>query len=445
MHRPLVSIIIPVYNGENYLEEAIQSALNQTYPNIEVIVINDGSCDNGATERIAQAYGDKIRYFYKENGGVATALNLGIQKMKGDYFSWLSHDDLYYPNKIEKQIQVLSSKGSMTTIIHSDYDLLNVNSQMTTRVQKSNLYSKQQLTNSVFPILQGLIHGCDLLIHKSHFERVGIFDESLRSTQDYDLWFRMFRYQKTIYVNESFVLSRIHDAQGSRTMDCFDSERCRLYLNYIKALNEEEIRSMYGNLYHFYHKMSCFFKGGRMEEAYQYVNQKFQKTDIPENLSKQLSDLARYIKGLSDGKAERICIFCAGDYGIRLYQELRSKLISVNCFSDNNPKKWGYLFDNVYCIDPKKLLKDKERTLVIVATRTPDEIVKQLKSEEFPYVTTKQDIERILFSTPPVKWITALESLENIDYSSKDVLLLINKFNEVIFDICKYYEDKNGN
>jgi len=219
MHRPLVSIIIPVYNGENYLEEAIQSALNQTYPNIEVIVINDGSCDNGATERIAQAYGDKIRYFYKENGGVATALNLGIQKMKGDYFSWLSHDDLYYPNKIEKQIQVLSSKGSMTTIIHSDYDLLNVNSQMTTRVQKSNLYSKQQLTNSVFPILQGLIHGCDLLIHKSHFERVGIFDESLRSTQDYDLWFRMFRYQKTIYVNESFVLSRIHDAQGSRTMD----------------------------------------------------------------------------------------------------------------------------------------------------------------------------------------------------------------------------------
>ena len=80
--HPLVSIVIPVYNGANYMREAIDSALAQTYKNIEVIVVNDGSTDN--TDEIAKSYGDKIRYFKKENGGVATALNLGIREMRGE-------------------------------------------------------------------------------------------------------------------------------------------------------------------------------------------------------------------------------------------------------------------------------------------------------------------------------------------------------------------------
>ena len=75
---PLVSIVIPVYNGANYLREAIDSALAQTYSNVEIIVVNDGSDDGGATRDIALSYGDKIRYFAKDNGGVSTALNVGI-------------------------------------------------------------------------------------------------------------------------------------------------------------------------------------------------------------------------------------------------------------------------------------------------------------------------------------------------------------------------------
>ncbi len=87
--RPLVSIVIPVHNGSNYLNQAIDSALNQTYQRCEVLVINDGSSDGGKSEQIAKSYGDKVRYYAKENGGVSTALNLGIEKMRGSYFSWL--------------------------------------------------------------------------------------------------------------------------------------------------------------------------------------------------------------------------------------------------------------------------------------------------------------------------------------------------------------------
>src|SRR5690606_29525595 len=119
-----------------------------------------------------------------------------------------------------------------------------------------------------------------------------------------------------------------------------------------------------------------------------------------------------------------------------------SKLIPVDCFSDNNPAKWGYLLDNINCVSPHELKKEKERTLVIVATRTPAEIVNQLKSQDYPYVSTKQEIDKVLFSTPPIKWVTALDDIEGIDYSTQDVQLLIKKFNQTIFDICKYYEDR---
>jgi|TARA_B100000315_G_scaffold257598_1_gene306921 hypothetical protein len=104
---PKVSIIIPVFNGSDYLSEAIDSALAQTYDNVDVIVVNDGSSDGGKTEDIAKSYGGKITYCYKDNGGVSSALNFGIANMKGDYFCWLSHDDLFLPQKIEKQVSFL--------------------------------------------------------------------------------------------------------------------------------------------------------------------------------------------------------------------------------------------------------------------------------------------------------------------------------------------------
>ena len=115
--QPLVSIIIPVYNGAAYMREAIDSALAQTYQNCEVIVVNDGSCDDGETEEIARSYGDKIRYFCKENGGVSTALNFGIAQMRGEYFSWLSHDDTYTAEKIERQVEVLQNFGRENIVI----------------------------------------------------------------------------------------------------------------------------------------------------------------------------------------------------------------------------------------------------------------------------------------------------------------------------------------
>ena len=120
--NPKISIIVPVYNGANYLKEAIESALAQTYKNIEIIVVNDGSNDAGLTEKTALSFGNKISYFSKPNGGTSSALNLGIKNMTGEYFSWLSHDDTYYPNKLKAQINVLSKLENKNTIMMTDLD-----------------------------------------------------------------------------------------------------------------------------------------------------------------------------------------------------------------------------------------------------------------------------------------------------------------------------------
>ena len=444
MNNPLISIVIPVYNGSNYMREAIDSALAQTYDNFEVIVINDGSTDNGLTNEIALSYGKRIRYFSKPNGGVATALNLGIREMKGEYFSWLSHDDMYYPQKLERQIEYLKQCGDKTRIVINDYDILDSDSNKKTAMHMIDSYSTEQIENSVFTVLQGLLGGCAMLIHKSHFDRVGVFNEKLITTQDYDLWFRMLRGQKVLYVPECLTITRVHSLQGSKTLTCHDPERQALHINFIEALSDEEICSMYKSKSIFFYRMCTFFKGGHMPDAYKYANKLLNNEPIPEDIHDKLAAFHQYLSTLSNGCATKLCIFCAGEWGLRLYHELKSKLVYVDFFSDNNPDKYGYITENTYCIPVNKLTDVKNETLVIVATRTPDSIVSQLKALGFPYVATKQQIDKIMFDVPPVKWITSMDSLDDVDYTSKEVMALITRFKETIFDICKYYENKKA-
>ena len=258
--KPKVSIIMPVFNGSNYMQEAIDSALAQTYTNIEVIVINDGSNDNGATDNIALLYGDRIRYFSKENGGVASALNLGIEKMTGEYFSWLSHDDIYFPKKIEIQIEILQKTKLEEAILYGGYELIDEHLKVFAQVKPDALYTEEKLNIPLFPILRGLINGCCLLIHKNHFERVGLFDEKLSTTQDYALWFRMFRDAKLIYHKEILVKSRFHPEQSSKKIPNHISECNQLWSSFLDQITQGEMCEMEGSQYMFYKKTAEFLQ-----------------------------------------------------------------------------------------------------------------------------------------------------------------------------------------
>lgn len=229
-YEPKVSIVIPAYNASNFLEEAIESALAQTYWNYEIIVVNDGSQDNGATAKIAAKFSDKIRYIEKENGGSSSALNVGIQNMEGEWFSWLSHDDLYEPEKLERQICYLNTlqlkDGKLENhILFCGSECINAFGRRISKAKSSKLGS---LSNYIATLpgneylmaepTRCAFNGCSCLVHKSVFQRIGMFDENLRLVNDADMWYRMYAHGFRIhFIPEVLVYWRIHDKQVSRS------------------------------------------------------------------------------------------------------------------------------------------------------------------------------------------------------------------------------------
>lgn len=231
-NNPLVSIIIPVYNGANYLSEAIDSAIRQTYKNIEIIVVNDGSVDQ--SENIAISYKNFIKYYKKKNGGVASALNFGIQKMQGSYFSWLSHDDLYTTDKIEKQIKEIL-KHPNDIIVYSNYGVFHNN--------PSDFYLVDVAGANNFRYwitIKNILHGCTLLIPKVAFDRYGLFDTRLKTTQDYAMWFKLD--YKFIHTPNMLVLARNHPEQGSIVMSEIAKKECdELITSFVNKLSPMEV------------------------------------------------------------------------------------------------------------------------------------------------------------------------------------------------------------
>lgn len=265
--EPKVSIIIPVYNGSNYLKEAIESALAQTYKKIEIVVVNDGSNDDGATEKIALSYGDKIKYIAKENGGVSTALNEGIRQMSGEYFSWLSHDDLYLPNKIEKEVEMLES---LNDIVLCDGKLMDFSGQPIKHhlIKKSGVFSGLELFKNYVNGYR--LNGLGFLVPRKALMENGLFDESLRYLQDLDLWLKLcWNGYRFICLDDELVVSRIHKAQTTNVLsDRFRVDEDAVAENHYNSLVEKSANIDFFVYYYLLYVRSNCKKGIRLFKSY---------------------------------------------------------------------------------------------------------------------------------------------------------------------------------
>lgn len=401
-NKPLVSIVIPVYNGSNYLKESIDSALNQTYDHCEVLVINDGSDDGGKTEAIALSYGSKIKYFYKENGGVSSALNYGIENMQGEYFSWLSHDDLYYPEKVEKQIHAILHTGDPKTLVQAEYEFYNEETKSKTATNFLRYYELEQITNSFFSVLQLQIHACSALIHKSHFMRVGYFDENLRTIQDVDMWFRIFRGQRSLFLTDILHIVREHREAGSATIDCYYEETRKEYIKLIRQLDYAEMEQVFGNAGTFLCRMAGFIKSYGGTDEVMEIEERMRKIPCHSPGGSEKSFLHEILYKFTKGNAKRIAIYGSGQYGIRLKYDLDKRSAMPSYFIDNDETKQGTRIDGIPCKSKTEFLSQKADTLLIVAMRNYTEVVQELKEEEIPYYTTRQELESMLLKFQPI-------------------------------------------
>lgn len=265
--KSFVSIIIPVFNGEKYLKEAIESALGQTYKHCEVIVVDDGSTDDSG--KIAQSYGDKIRYLKKKNGGVSTALNVGIKKAKGEYISWLSHDDVYAPEKIETQMKI----ANQHTICFSNYKIIDEQSRVIETPAIELVHNIKKFSNHLYPVVKGLVFGCTLLIPKKCFEEQGLFDEQLKTSQDTDMWLRLFPKYDIAFQRAYLLYSRRHAGQGTHTARA-KAESNQMWIKIMKSLNDSDKKFIDGSVGNFYFQMNKQMNRVKYFEAAKYANQK---------------------------------------------------------------------------------------------------------------------------------------------------------------------------
>ena len=286
-YNPLVTIVIPVYNGTNFMREAIDCALAQTYKNIEVIVVNDGSTDNGATDRVAKSYGDKIRYIYKENGGVSSVLNIAIQHMHGEWLSWLSHDDLYYPNKIEKQISFInkliienSDIDLNKIVIHTASESIDKDGNVIRVTSYKDIPEKE---NTIDVILNNIytyrLSGCTFLLPANCFNDIGGFREDLRTVSDVEYWYRLLfaGYQFYCMKNDILVKSRSHGEQvGKKKVSLFEKEQNALFVEIADQLAKS---NQYKSLKNF-EKMYFGLIKRHLYQAADYVMGKYIRNDV---------------------------------------------------------------------------------------------------------------------------------------------------------------------
>ena len=213
-NNPLISVMMPTYNNAKYICKAIESIYAQSYDNIEIIVVDDGSTDN--TKEILKQYKD-IKYFYVEHKGIPTARNVALANSKGEYIAFCDSDDYWLPGKINTQMQYFKEHPDCE-IVFTKYENFfeDENLKMSERAvyeKKVESIFKQYLPSSI--------------VKKSLFDKYGKFDESFNVAEDTEFLYRVFKNGVKIdnYISDVFYMRRIHGKNVSLQYDNADLKK----------------------------------------------------------------------------------------------------------------------------------------------------------------------------------------------------------------------------
>ncbi len=206
-----ISVVIPTYNRVDFLREAIESVLAQTFKDIELIVVDDGSSDG--TQELVASYKGMIRYIRQQNSGPSAARNNGIKNAIGRYIAFLDSDDIWLPEMLSKQVSMFTENPT-AGLVATGYRLINtvhelaepviMNKDELADARNGNLYMNFFATSSV-------------MVNKVCFDKVGMFNETLNFAEDWDMWIRILQRYSFVYLPEVLMHYRVHAAKISAT------------------------------------------------------------------------------------------------------------------------------------------------------------------------------------------------------------------------------------
>jgi len=207
----MISVIIPTFNREHTIAQAIESVLAQTYKDLEIIVIDDGSTDD--TKTVLEPYKDRIKYFYQENKGVASARNKGLEEARGEFIAFLDSDDYWLPEKLRSQTEFLKAHPDTAMVYDRYWREYEETGNKKLRPKKEYLTNGYIYTRFYFKYI---IWIGTVMVRRICFETVGDFDTSLVVASDRDMLLRITREYRVGFMEEPLAVHKIHKTSLGR-------------------------------------------------------------------------------------------------------------------------------------------------------------------------------------------------------------------------------------
>lgn len=382
---PVFTVIVPTYNREKLLKRTIESILAQTFKDFELIIVDDGSTDN--TKKLIASYKDcRIIYIYKENGGLNSARNKGLQNAKGEYIAFCDSDDSWLPEKLEKHVQKYNEDNEIKVV----YDLTGV-------VKKEG--DKQNIILARNDICEGwcykevleqgyLTSPTFLSCKKECFEKIGSLPMDLTNCEDDEFCFRLCKYFKVGLVKE--ILGVYHsDATNRISIDkklCADD-----FLKFQEKMSAEIMKvcgkKVLSNRY--FHASYKYLAICEIDTAKEIFGQacRIQGVTIEEIKSKVINELL---------KDDEVIIYGIGNFGMKVYNALKLVGFSDFIFAITNIKQEPLKINDVQVKQIESLKKCIDKTIVIASSKYYDEMKTiALKKGFIRVVSYKKIIETI--------------------------------------------------
>lgn len=245
MHEDKVSVIIPNYNYARYVGGAIESVLTQTYPNVDIIVVDDGSTD--ASKDVLFNYGDSIKVLSQQNRGVAAARNNGVAASSGEFVAFLDADDEWLPEKITKQVALFRQDHTLG-LVHVGVEEVDENGNPLRQCLEgaSGDATHELLMLGRKGILGG---GSGLMVPRAVFDEIGGFDTRLSTSADWDLFFQIASRYSVGFVLEPLLRYRIHNSNMSANVVVMEHDMTLAFEKAFANGRDDERNEAYGSLY----------------------------------------------------------------------------------------------------------------------------------------------------------------------------------------------------